>query len=234
LDALSPENVILGMGWFVVFVFSTCLHEAAHAWSALRLGDPTAYHGGQVTLNPLPHMQREPFGLIAVPIGSFFLYGWMIGWASAPYDPRWAFSYPKRAALMALAGPLSNLSLVIVSGILLRVGLEYGLFLPSDTYSLFDVVIGSSEGLPSALAKILSIFFMLNLLLFVFNLIPAPPLDGSAVVPLVLPDNISRKYLEFIYQPGMWFIGMVVAWGLLSKIFVPVAIVALAVLYVGL
>ena len=64
----SPEMLVLGVTWYVAFLFSLTLHEAAHALAAYKLGDPTAYHGGQVTLNPLPHMQREPFGTILVPL----------------------------------------------------------------------------------------------------------------------------------------------------------------------
>src|SRR5688572_25160812 len=113
----------MAAAWFVVFLFSTTLHEASHAFAAQRLGDVTAYGGGQVTLNPLPHIRREPLGMVVVPLLSFFLSGWMFGWASAPYDPIWAQRSPKRAALMALAGPLSNLLLVLIAGTVLRVGL---------------------------------------------------------------------------------------------------------------
>ena len=101
----------LGLAWFVAFIFSTSLHEAAHAWVGLRLGDPTAARGGQVSLNPLPHIRREPMGMIVVPLLSIIANhgSWMIGWASAPYDPIWAQQFPKRSALMSLAGPGANL-----------------------------------------------------------------------------------------------------------------------------
>ena len=80
------DFLALGLGWYVVFVFSVTCHEAAHAFAAMKLGDKTAYHGGQVTLDPTPHVRRSPFGMVVVPILSFLLGGWMIGWASAPYD----------------------------------------------------------------------------------------------------------------------------------------------------
>ena len=89
--------------WFAAFLFSFTAHEAAHAWAAMKGGDLTAYHGGQVTLNPLPHIERSPIGMVAVPLVSYFLGGWMIGWASAPYDAGWARIYPRRAAWMAAA-----------------------------------------------------------------------------------------------------------------------------------
>jgi Zn-dependent protease len=117
----------LGLCWYIVFLFSTTAHEAAHAWVALKLGDDTAYQGGQVSLDPTPHVRREPWGMVVVPIASFLLGGWMIGWASAPYDPEWAQRYPKRSALMACAGPLANLCLVITAALALRLGVEAGL-----------------------------------------------------------------------------------------------------------
>ena len=87
--------------WLIVFVVSITAHEAAHAWAAWLGGDPTAYRGGQVTLNPIPHMRREPFGTILFPLLSFLWLtpGWMMGWASAPYDPFWEDRHPRRAAL---------------------------------------------------------------------------------------------------------------------------------------
>src|SRR5690242_21552184 len=92
-----------GFVWYGAFLFSTICHEAAHAWSALRLGDDTAARGGQVSLNPWPHVRREPVGMVIVPLLSWFAAGWMIGWASAPYDRTWARQFPRRAALMAVA-----------------------------------------------------------------------------------------------------------------------------------
>ena len=92
--ALTPDFLILGVIWYIVFLFSTTCHEGAHSLIAKLGGDSTAFHGGQVTLNPLPHIRREPFGLVVVPIVSYFVAHWMIGWASAvgiakpmPIDP---------------------------------------------------------------------------------------------------------------------------------------------------
>jgi len=84
---MTPQFLILGVIWYIVFLFSTTCHEGAHALIARIGGDSTAFHGGQVTLNPWPHIRREPFGLVVVPILSYFVAHWMIGWASAPYDP---------------------------------------------------------------------------------------------------------------------------------------------------
>ncbi len=97
-SGMTPQFLLLGVIWYIVFLFSTTCHEGAHALIARIGGDPTAFHGGQVTLNPWPHIRREPFGLVVVPILSYFVAHWMIGWASAPYDPAWQQRYPRRAA----------------------------------------------------------------------------------------------------------------------------------------
>jgi hypothetical protein len=99
------ENPLEGLVWYVVFLFSTSLHEASHAWAAQRGGDPTAYLAGQVSLDPRPHIRREPFGMVFLPLFTAVTSGWPIGFASAPYDPLWAAAHPRRAAWMSLAGP---------------------------------------------------------------------------------------------------------------------------------
>jgi len=101
--------------WYVAFLFSLTCHEAAHALVAKLAGDRTAYEAGQGTLNPIPHMRREPIGMIVAPLVTYFANGFMLGWASAPYDPRWQQRYPKRAGWMALAGPGANFILVILA-----------------------------------------------------------------------------------------------------------------------
>ena len=107
--------------WYVAFLLSLTCHEAAHALAAKLGGDLTAFHGGQVTLNPVPHIKREPFGTVFVPLVSYFMGGWMIGWASAPYDPTWQMRYPHRAAWMAAAGPLANFTLAMLAAAASRV-----------------------------------------------------------------------------------------------------------------
>ena len=92
------DLVLLGAIWYVVFLFSTSLHEAAHAWAAQRGGDPTAYLGGQVSLDPRPHIRREPFGMLMLPRFIAVTSGWPIGYTSAPCDPVWAANHPRRAA----------------------------------------------------------------------------------------------------------------------------------------
>ncbi|MGC4091594.1 MAG: site-2 protease family protein [Polyangiaceae bacterium] len=118
-----PEFVV----WYLVFVFSTTCHEAAHAFAALKGGDRTAYSMGQVTLDPLPHIKREPIGMVIVPILSFQM-GMMIGWASTPFDPSWGARYPRRWALMSFAGPLTNFVLAALALIAIKALASAGVF----------------------------------------------------------------------------------------------------------
>jgi len=228
---LTPELLMMAAAWFVVFLFSTTLHEAAHAFAALKMGDATAYGGGQVTLNPLPHIRREPIGMVVVPLLSFVLGGWMFGWASAPYDAAWAHRHPKRSALMALAGPLANLLLVTVAGVALRVGLARGLFVPPAMLMRSHLVDAATSGPMDGLATVLSVLFSLNLILFAFNLLPLPPMDGSAVIQLFLSDDAARWLQGFYRQPMIGWVGILIAWQLFGTLFEPIDRFALGLLY---
>jgi Zn-dependent protease len=218
-----------GLKWYIVFLFSTSWHEAAHAWVAHKLGDDTAYRGGQVSLDPTPHVKREPFGMVVVPLLSYFAGGWMIGWASAPYNPSWALQYPRRAALMALAGPTANLTVVLLAAILMRVGFEWGVFGLSGQGGFMDVITAKGqEGSGwSFAAKMLSLFFSLNLLLAAFNLLPVPPLDGSNLPFLFLSGSAAEKYREALRHPALAMIGLLVAWRAFGSIFPPIFAAAL-------
>ncbi len=214
--------VLEGLLYYVVFLFSTSLHEAAHAWAAKRGGDLTAYRGGQVSLDPIPHIRREPFGMVLLPLLTSIVSGWPIGFASAPYDAEWADRYPKRAARMALAGPAANLLLVIVSGLLLRLGMHLGVFWAPEAIRFGYLAEGATQSSESV-AIFLSMLFSMNLLLFVFNLLPVPPLDGSGVVPLFLTDEHGRRYQRFLESlPMLAWMGLFLAWELFDIVFDPI------------
>jgi Zn-dependent protease len=225
---LSPEQILLLPLWYVVFLLAVTCHEGAHALAAHRGGDPTAYLGGQVSLNPLPHILREPIGTVVVPLVSYFLAGWMIGWASAPYDPYWEQRHPRRAAGMAAAGPLANLLLAALGFAVLKIGLTTGTWSPpisGDYYEFrFDrLVVPTAEGAAAidALGRLCSILLSLNLVLFLFNLIPLPPMDGSAVLSgLFEPFRRLRDRMREV--PMMGLLGLLIAWKLFGFIFVPV------------
>ena len=228
---LSPQMLADGLLWYVVFLFSTTLHEAAHAFAAMKMGDYTAYHGGQVTLNPIPHVQREPFGLVLVPILSFLLGGWMMGWASAPYDPAWALRYPKRSAIMSLAGPAANLILVFISALLIKLGVAYDIFAAPASITFTHATEAVQDGTWTHVATMLSVFFSLNILLFAFNLLPVPPLDGSGALPLFMSETLGQKYMMLLHRSGFAIFGLFLAWKLFGYVYSPIHLIAINLLY---
>ena len=227
------DQIALGIAWYVAFLFSTTAHEAAHAWTARRGGDLTAYQGGQVSLDPRPHLRREPLGMIGVPILSFALIGFMMGWASAPYDPVRARAHPHRAARMALAGPLANLFLLVTSGLLIRGGVAAGMLAYPSTLHFSHLVEGPGDGLLPGLAMFLSLLFSLNLLLFLLNLIPLPPLDGSSAIGLLMSEENAVRVQDAMAQPALAMFGMLGAFLLIRWIFSPVFWAAVGLLYPG-
>jgi Zn-dependent protease len=230
---VSPD-VATGLAFFAVFLFSTTLHEAAHAWAALRGGDPTAYHGGQVSLDPIPHIRREPFGMIVLPLVTSVTMGWPMGYASAPYDPRWALRYPRRAALMALAGPAANLLLVLLCFAAMRGLAASGLFYPPSSVNFGQLTATDAGAVWSTVGHFLSIGFSLNLLLCVFNLLPFPPLDGSAAITLLMSRRMTTRYQMWVWgTPLLGFLGIFIAWQLFPPVFGPVFRIAINLIYPG-
>lgn len=227
------NDPIAALVWYVAFVFSTTLHEASHALAAKLGGDPTAYEGGQVTIDPIPHIRREPFGMVVLPLLFLVLVGWPFGYASAPYEAGWAERHPRRAAWMSLAGPAANLGLVLACTGLVWLGVFSGVFHAPASANLTHVV-GASGGVAwSAAAFVVSIFFTLNLILCVFNLIPLPPLDGSGALPLLLSERLSRRFREVSSQPMFGLIGLLIAWRFFGPAFDWVFRLALNALYPG-
>ena len=158
-------------------------HEFAHAWAAHRLGDDTAKLAGRLTLNPFAHL--DPFGTL------FLLLSQLFGWAKpVPVNPR-NFRRPSRdMALVALAGPLLNLTLALTLGLILKILFLAGLFTPAY---------------PSPpLFLVLNLIVLINLALGVFNLLPLPPLDGFQILASFLPVSWThflsdrRYYLFFL------------------------------------
>ncbi len=230
---MSPD-IATGLAFFAVFLFSTTLHEAAHAWAALRGGDPTAYHGGQVSLDPIPHMKREPFGMVILPLITSVTMGWPMGYASAPYDPRWALRFPRRAALMALAGPAANLLLVLLCFAAMRGLAASGIFHPPNSVNFGQLTATEAGAAWSTVGHFLSIGFSLNLLLFVFNLLPFPPLDGSAAITLLMTRRLTTRYQLWVWgSPLLGFLGIFIAWQLFPPVFAPVFRLAINLIYPG-
>jgi len=220
--------------WYIIFLFSVTLHEAAHAWAAKKGGDLTAYWEGQVSLSPLPHIRREPFGMVVLPIISSLVFGWPFGYASAPYDPYWADRHPRRAAWMGLAGPAANLGLVLLCVVIIRLGLAFDIFLEPNAVSL-KYVVDTDYGVPwSGLVFAVSMVFSLNLILTVLNLIPFPPLDGSSILSLLLSEDHARKYQSIIRNPLLGIVGFFLVWKLFNPLFNVIFLMVVNLVYPGM
>ena len=231
---MNSDFLILGLIWYVVFLLSTTCHEAGHAFAAKLGGDLTAFQGGQVTLNPIPHVRREPFGMVLFPILSYVAGGWMMGWASAPFDPYWAQRYPRRAAWMSLAGPGANLSLAILAGVAIHAGMWMHVFTYPESASFTSITSALRPGPAEGAATLLSVMFSLNLLLCAFNLLPVPPLDGFGAIGLLLSEDAARRFQEMgMRMRGFSMLGLLIAWRVFDPVFGPIFSLALKALYPG-
>jgi Zn-dependent protease len=169
-----------------VLLFSIIVHEIAHGWTALRLGDPTAHDAGRLTFNPIPHI--DPIGSIAIPLLSMISSGSIfIAWAKpVPVNPLNFNNLRRDEVLVSVMGPLSNLVVALICT------LAY-IFLKTfvSPYVSMD-----SEFQRSFFLFLIQMFFAgitLNIFLAVFNLIPVPPLDGSYVLTALLPQQFADK-----------------------------------------
>lgn len=164
--------------WTLPVLFAIIVHEVAHGWVANLLGDKTALMLGRLTLNPIKHM--DLMGTVIIPIVLLITTHFIFGWAKpVPVDPR-NFKNPKQGmALVAAAGPLSNLAMAIAWGLVLKLGILLG---PKLGYSAFALIYMGQAGI------------FINLILGVLNLIPIPPLDGSRVLSSFLPNKAYALY----------------------------------------
>jgi len=221
MPEISPDIIVRVFIWYVVFLFSTTCHEAAHALAAKLQGDDTAAKSGQVTLNPVPHIRREPYGMVIIPLISALISGGnsLFGWASAPFDPDWERRHPRKSAIMAMAGPAANFTLMFLAVAGLHAGVHFHIF--------------RSESWGPFVAQILLVFFLLNLLLGVFNLVPAPPLDGSSAIMFFMSDTQARRYLDWLRGGNLGLIGLLIAILMFRYIYPPIEAVVASVLLPG-
>jgi Zn-dependent protease len=180
---------------FLILLFSLTIHEAAHAWSASRLGDDTAKDLGRVSLNPVVHI--DPIGTLLLPLvalasGSGMIFGWA---KPTPITVR-NLGQPRRdSVLVTAAGPASNLAIAIAA----------------------TVVFQRTDGLVRVIAfEALS----LNVLLAIFNMLPIPPLDGGQILMTLLPPRMSMQ-LRFLYQYGFLILMGLMFTGILGYLIAP-------------
>jgi Zn-dependent protease len=211
--ALLASHLIIYM---VVLLLAISVHEAGHAWMSYKFGDDTAYMLGRVTLNPIAH--TDPIGTLLIPIVAFLL-GTMggalgsiplIGWGKpTPVNPRKWTNYNLANVMVSIAGVLGNLILLIIGFVAARIMLTQG----------FDILdfFGRST---NPLAILVGNMMMLNLSLFVFNLLPFPPLDGSKILSTFLPES-AQPILNMLEQFGFLILMFLIYIGVFRLIITP-------------
>jgi len=188
---------------FIVLIASLTFHEAAHAWTASKLGDPTARMLGRLSLNPAVHV--DVIGTLVFPLIAMLTGFPLIGWAKpVPVNMR-NLQHPRRDfAIVAAAGPVSNLILAAVGALV---------FMLWDA----DAATPTNELIATGLIR----FVLLNVLLAVFNMLPIPPLDGGNVLMGILPESMAAM-VDQLRPWGFLLLYAVMLSGLLAEIIFPV------------
>jgi Zn-dependent protease len=202
--------------YMVVLLLAISAHEAGHAWMSYKFGDDTAYLLGRVTLNPVSH--TDPIGTLLIPIIAFILGAVggaagsipLIGWGKpTPVNPRKWDRYKLANVMVSIAGVLANLILLVIGIVLAKIMMTQG-FTPRDFFG----------GGSNPLVIFVSNMMLLNLSLFVFNLLPFPPLDGSKILGTFLPDS-AQPVLAMFEQYGFLILMFLIYIGVFSLIIYP-------------
>lgn len=201
---MQSSRFLIAVFEFVLLIFSLSVHECAHAWMASMLGDQTARLQGRITLNPTYHV--DPIGTLLFPalmifgpfIGLSYFGGMLVGWAKpTPVITRNFRKIVRDDNLTTLAGPLSNLLIALVAFVVLAV---LSFVLPDGhavVVSSFIAALSPSMAgnfVPQPVVVLCSLAILINLSLFIFNLLPIPPLDGSRILRNALPYNAMMSY----------------------------------------
>lgn len=205
MELTIVQNIAI---WALPVLFAISFHEVAHGWVASWLGDQTARFSGRLSLNPLKHI--DPIGTVVVPLLMLMVSNFVFGWAKpVPVDAR-NLHHPRRdMAIVALAGPVSNLSMALVWGLIAKLGL------------ILELSGNEWLGLPLILMGRAGI--MINVVLAVLNLLPLPPLDGGRVMSSLLPPRMSYQ-LSLIEPYALLILVLLMFSGLLSRIMLPFVI----------
>ncbi len=211
--ALLVSHLVIYM---VVLLLAISVHEAGHAWMSHKFGDDTAYMLGRVTLNPVKH--TDPIGTLLIPIVAFVLGSVggalgaipLIGWGKpTPVNPRNWTNYKLANVMVSIAGVLANLILVMIGIVAAKILMTQG-FGPADFF-------GNST---NPIAIFIGNLMLLNLSLFVFNLLPFPPLDGSKILGTFLPQS-AQPIIDMLEQFGFLILMFLMYIGVFRLIITP-------------
>ncbi len=202
---MNIDNIIYNIAvWSLPVLFAITIHEVAHGWMASKLGDNTAKMLGRLTLNPFKHI--DPIGTVVVPLAMVLLQtGFVFGWAKpVPVNMRNLNSPKKDMAIVAAAGPVSNLIMAVFWVFIFKLGAS----VITDPNIAKGIMAMGQAGI------------IINLILFIFNLLPIPPLDGSKVLSGVVPSSVS-VIMDKIEPYGLFIVIGLLYFGVLNAIISP-------------
>lgn len=217
MGGIDPINLVSNLViYLVVLLLAISAHEAGHAWMSYKFGDDTAFMLGRVTLNPVKH--TDPIGTLLIPTLAF-VFGAMggglasiplIGWGKpTPVNPRKWTNYKLANVMVSIAGVLANLILlaigIVAAKVMLTQGFQVGDFF-GRSMNPFAILVGN--------------IMRLNLSLFVFNLLPFPPLDGSKILSTFLPESFQPLF-AMLEQYGFIILMALLYMGVISYVITP-------------
>ncbi|MGE5612979.1 MAG: site-2 protease family protein [Bacillota bacterium] len=201
-------------------LISLSFHEMSHAYASYRQGDPTAKRLGRLTMNPLKHL--DPVGTLMLIVS--MVKGFGFGWAKpVPIDPTYYRNQRRGTIIVSLAGPVSNLLLAFIFSIpMAYIAIKNG-YTPVVAYNTSVAIFGANYSFEAILFNISRFFYIINIGLATFNILPVPPLDGSKILTAILPVDLYFKLLRYERYIGLVFLGLILVMpGILYTVLTPV------------
>lgn len=214
MDSYNVEFIKHLAVWTIPVLYAITLHEAAHGWTAKKLGDNTAFMLGRISTNPFKHI--DPVGTVLVPILLLFLGGFIFGWAKPVPINDHSFKNPKRdLAIVAIAGPIANILMAIFWTYMIKLSF-YFKGLGYEHYVILEAM--GNAGM------------IINIVLAMFNLLPIPPLDGSKIIYSVISRRSYFFYSKLEPYGFLIIVGLIVS-GILGEVLGPMIKTCYSLIY---